>query len=425
MATIKKIAARQVLDGSGTPTIEATLTTSTDLTFTATGTSGKSIGQYEGKELRDINNPLYNGLGVYTSVTYINQLLGPKIVGADLEKHEELDRWLLAADSTKDYSKLGVNTISVLSQLLFKAAAANLNMAYFEYANYYLGKLANEKFQIKSFPIPIYTLINGGKHGVKNLDFQEFSVIFTTTTPYSTSLEYAVTTFKNLETIFNNKNYSVSVSDEGGYTPNLYNNTEAFELIKEALILHKLQLSVNAFLSIDCASTFYFRNNKFYIKESSGGFELQHYLNFISDMVKKYNILLIEDPMPDDKFDLWQKLDENLRKQIYIVADDLVAGSFERLKKMIHENVANGVVIKFNQTATITRLFEIINIIKKNNLKLVVSQRLSESIDPILADIAVGVGADFVKFGPPNRGERTVKYNRLSELDKIINKVKS
>lgn len=420
MAKIKKIVAREVLDSRGIPTIEGRLTIDNDTVVYAQAVAGESKGKFEAKELRDGNPERYNGKGVLRAIQYINELLGPKLIGVDVLKHFEVDEWLTKADGTPDYSKLGVNTTMVISQLLLKAAAKSTGSLLYQYVNSTYNAVFKQNVSIERIPSPIFNMMNGGRHGVKNLDFQEFHIIPATTTPYFMALELAVSLFDNLRHILKKRNITTSVSEEGGYTPNLFNNTEAFEVIKEGLLAKHLKLGVDIFTGIDCAASFYYKDGKYFIREAPSGFKQDDYITFLAELADKYNILILEDPMYEQDSDGWQKLNEKIGRQTYLVGDDYTAGNQKRLEQALKKNACNAVVLKFNQVGTLYQIFQIASLVKRGQLKLVFSHRLGESIDSIIADIAVGLQADFIKFGSPSRGERVSKYNRLLEIEQFI-----
>lgn len=420
MALIKKITAREVLDSRGIPTIEGILTTTDDIEVRAQVPSGESTGKHEGVEVRDNNLDRYLGQGVQTAVSYINTAIAPKLVGVDTTLQNEIDMWLLQADGTETYKKLGVNTIMIISQLILKASAAAAKKPLYEYINSLYNNLYNQNVQITRVPSPIYNMINGGKHGTKNLDFQEFHLVPSTSKSFSTTLEFAVSAYSGLKNLFTQRNADVSVSEEGGFTPNLFTNTEAFDIIKEVLLTRKLKLGVDIYMGVDCAPEYYFKNRRYAIKDQAAALETKEYIEFMIEAVNKYNMLIVEDPLHEEDFDGWTTITKEIGAQAYIVADDFVAGSTERLKRAAEKRACNAVLVKFNQLGTISEMFKFIATVREVDMKLIVSHRMGETTDPTIADLGVGVQADFVKFGSPARGERIVKYNRLLEIESLL-----
>ncbi|OGK14586.1 phosphopyruvate hydratase [Candidatus Roizmanbacteria bacterium RIFCSPLOWO2_02_FULL_37_19] len=417
MAQIKKITAREILDSRGIPTIEGKLVTANNIKVYSQVPSGESLGKHEGIELRDNDKTRHLGQGVLKAVSYINDSIGPKLVGVDTSRLEDIDNWLLKADGSSTYQNLGVNTLMIVSQLILRAEAVDQDMALYQYINHLYNTKFKENVHLAQIPTAIYNMINGGKHGTKNLDFQEFHVVTSTSTKFSKSLEFAVATYNGLKNLFYERNADVSVSEEGGFTPNLFTNTEAFEIIKEVLLSKKVKLGVDVFTGLDCAPSYYFKDNKYAIKDRGASLNDDEYIDFITEAIDKYNILILEDPLQEDDFNNWAKLTKQVGKQVFVVADDFVAGNKERLKKAVAKGACNAVLIKFNQVGTITEMLDLIHDIKKAGLRLIVSHRLGETTDALIADLAVGVQADFVKFGSPARGERIIKYNRLLNIE--------
>ncbi len=420
MAQVKKITAREILDSRGIPTLEGTLETSEGLVVKAQVPSGESLGSHEGVELRDNDPNRYNGHGVLTAASYINNAIGPKLVGTDVTLQKEIDSWMLKADGSRLYKKLGVNTIMIVSQLILKAAAATTNKPIFQYVNEIYNADYNQSVQITNMPSPIYNMLNGGKHGTKNLDFQEFHLVPSTSKEFSQTLEFAVSAYTGLRSLFEQRNADVSVSDEGGFTPNLFTNTEAFEIVKEVLLSKKLKLGVDIYMGVDCAPEYYFKNKRYALKDKAAALDVEEYIEFLIDAVNKYNMLILEDPLSEDDFESWQKITQEVGDQTYVVADDFVAGAPDRLKKAADKHACNAVLVKFNQVGTISEMLQLVAAIREAEMKLVVSHRMGETTDATIADIGVGLQADFVKFGSPARGERIAKYNRMLEIESLL-----
>lgn len=420
MAKIISVRAREVLDSRGVPTIEGILTAEGGIEVRAQASSGESIGKNEGAELRDRDENRYQGMGVIKAVSYINDAIGKKLVGADVSNHIDIDYWLLKADGTKDRSHLGVNTIMTVSQLLLKAAAAAEELPLYRFVNKQCNKYVEKPIVIERLPSPIFNIINGGKHGSTNLEFQEFHIIPSTSAKFSDALEMGSGIYATLKQVLEYRNAATAVSEEGGFSPNLLTNIDALEVIKEAISQKRLRLGVDVFMGLDCASSHYFRGGKYTIKDKPQSLSPDDYMTFMIGLTTDYKILILEDALSEEDEESWIKLTESLGGTVYIASDDFTAGNRDRVANIISKKACNAVLLKFNQVATIAELFELSALLKKNGIKIVFSQRLGETTDSILADLAVGVGADFVKFGSPVRGERVVKYNRLLEIETEI-----
>lgn len=420
MALIAEIKAREILDSRGIPTLEGRLVTQDGLEVVAQIPSGESLGKHEGAELRDRDPARYVGMGVLQAMSIVNDAIAPKLKGANSNDFAAIDQWLVKADGTQNYSKLGVNTLMLVSQLVFKTNAAEKKLPLYRFVNDYYNATFNQKILLSHIPTPIYNMINGGKHGSKNLDFQEFHIVPSSSTPFPQTLEFAVSCYTGLKDLFQNRNADVSVSEEGGFTPNLFTNTEAFEIIKEVLVSKKIKMGVDIFTGVDCAPAYYYSNKEYAVKDQGAPLAVKEYLDFLVEMVGKYNMLILEDPLDEDDIKGWKEITQQVGKQAYVVADDFIAGNLERLQVAIEEQACNAVLVKFNQVATISEMLHFVHQLRINNMKVLVSHRLGETTDASIADIAVGIQADFVKFGSPARGERIAKYNRLLEIHNQI-----
>lgn len=419
MAKISKIVAREVLDSNGTPTIEGKLFLDSGETVWAQASSGASIGKFEALELRD-GDTRYDGKGVNKSISYINNLIGPKLVGADVSRYAEIDQWLIKADGTPNKVKLGSNTLMVVSQLVWKAAASVVKQPFYSFINHYFNDSLHQVVPLDKIPSPIINIINGGKHGTTNIEFQEFHIVPSTSMKFSAALELGSQVYKTIQKVLTYRNAGISVSDEGGFAPNLLTNTDALEVIKEAVNQDKLNLGEDIFMGLDCAATSYFKDGKYLIKDRQQALSTTEYIDFLSELTRNYSVLVLEDPLEEEDMSGWKMITQKMGTSVYIVGDDLTAGNRDRVDEAIKNAACNACVLKFNQVATIVELLELAAILKSKSLKTVFSHRLGESTDSIIADIAVGMAADFVKFGSPVRGERVVKYNRLLEIEEEL-----
>ncbi len=411
MATITQISAREILDSRGIPTIECEIWLDSGHRVISSAAGGTSKGKFEAVELRDNNPQRMNGLGVLKAVELINTTVAPQLVGQDPSKQTELDQLLINLDGTADKSKLGANTINVVSQTILKAGAVSANQPLY----YYL----QQKYQISpSLVIPncIYTLINGGAHGADNLDIQEFEVIPASNMVFPDSLNLAVTLFHKLEEVLVAKGAIHSVGLVGGFTPNLFNNTDAFEILVETTKATPFTFAQQVFLGADMAATTLFEGGKYHLKDKSQPYSAKDLHEYYASLRSIYHAFYIEDPFQEEDTENWQKITADLGKTTLIVGDTLLATNIERLSKAIQDKSCNAILVKPNQGGTISETLQVIKTAKDAGWTVIISHRSGETADDILADIAVGVGAQYVKFGPPQREERVAKYNRLLEI---------
>ncbi len=420
MSKIKKIYAYEIIDSRGVPTLEGKLELDNGTIVTSSVPSSLNPGKYEAQEIRDHDFNRFDGLGLLkTAVSYINEAICPKLVNVDPLKLMAIDYWLITADGTKNKSKLGTNTTLLISQLVAKAAAKSLNLPLYRFFNQYYKELFNQSPKIERLPAPIFNLINGGKHANNNIEFQEFQIIPSTGLSFSEAYQMGIEIYNKLKSLITIYAGNTAVGDEGSFTPNLSTNIDALEIIFEAINKKELRTGVDIFFGIDVAAKNFYSNYKYNLKEINHPLSSKELLEYLENLLKKYSILYLEDPFAEDDLEGWKKIFENQSQNLYLVGDDHIATNKERLEKAIKNKTCNAITIKPGQVGTLSEVMQTVNLAKKNNITLVVSHRAGETIDTILVDLAVGIQADFVKFGAPCRGERVVKYNYLWELERF------
>ena len=418
MAKIKKIYAYEIIDSRGYPTIEGRLILDNGVSVTTSIPSGTSIGKSEALELRDKDPTRFEGLGVTKAISYINDLLGPKLVGISPLKQEEIDLWLIKADGTKNKSKLGGNTLLTISQLIVKAAAADLKVHLFKYINSLYQSLFNTQISLERLPDPIFNIINGGKHANNNLEFQEFQVIPSSSYSFTEAYKIGIEVYHELQKVLAYRNANISVGEEGGFAPDFPTNLDAIEIINETIAQKNLKIGLDIFLGLDVAASHFYTDGKYHIKDKPHPMKVEEYMEFINKLVTSYSILVLEDPLNEDDWGEWIKFNQKIPKNIYLVGDDLLTTNRERLERAIREKACTTILIKPNQIGTITETLQVIDLARKNNFNYIVSHRSGETNDSFIADFAVAVQADFVKFGASARGERLAKYNRLWQIER-------
>lgn len=417
MAKIKSVYAREILDSRGNPTIETTIWTDNGHGSVASIPSGASTGRMEAFELRDGDPKRFLGLGVLKACANVNQVIGKYIIGQDPLKQNDIDQILLNLDGTANKSKLGANAILSVSQACFELGASCAEMPTFQYTAEKYG------FPVPSplhLPTPIFNLINGGKHGAGNLDFQEFHCIPSSRKTFSKSLEMGSEIYHLLKKTLIEKKANSSVGDEGGYAPSLFSNTDAIELLVETIETSPYKLNEDLYLGLDIAASELFSGGKYKISDVKDPMTGTQMVDFLIDMNRKYSLLSIEDPFDQDAWDDWENLTASLGKQLMIVGDDLLVTNKSRLEEAIKRSACNAILVKPNQIGTISEAVAVIKLAKANNFSVIVSHRSGDTDEDFLADFAVGIGADFVKFGAPGRGERVAKYNRLLFIQEYL-----
>ncbi len=418
MAKIARVWAREILDSRGIPTVEAACMLDTGFVGVASVPAGTSTGTHEALELRDTDNPRYLGKGVLRAVANVNTVLGPAIVGMDPTAQDALDKKLDDLDGTENKTKYGGNAILAISMASAKAGAAASKMDLYVWINY-LAQKVGFKPSLR-MPIPLFNMINGGLHGAGNLDFQEFHVIPASTKSFSQGIQMGVEIYLTVGQNLARRGAIHSVGNEGGYAPNLFTNADALEVFVEAIRQTKYSMGRDVFLGLDVAADSFFKNGEYLIRDKSAPLTDEQMVDYYKSLNEQYKLAILEDPFQEDAWASWAKLFEAIGSSVLIVGDDLLATNPKRLDRAISEKACNAILVKPNQIGTVTETLKVIKKAREANFKIVVSHRSGETNDYFIADFAVGVGADYAKFGAPARGERVAKYNRLSAIEQEL-----
>lgn len=419
MAKIESIVASEILDSRGIPTVETSVTLNDGTKAVASVPSGTSVGRYEAVELRDNDPNRFHGLGVQKAVENIQKIIAPQITGFEANDQISLDNRLKELDGTPNKKNLGANAILAVSLAVCRTASLSQKVPLYRHLNQ-LAFNINLPTTVEQLPTPIFNLINGGRHGAGNLDFQEFQIIPATNFPYNLALRIGQEIYQSLGEVLTYRGAVHSLGDEGGYAPNLFTNLDALEILAEGIAKTTYRLSYDVFLGLDAAASFFKQGATYRLKDREMPFSPDDLITYYQNLQSKYPLLILEDPLEEDDWGGWKKLTQILGEKVIIVGDDLLATNPERLKKAIAEKAASGILVKPNQIGTLTETLAVIKLARTGNFKVIISHRSGETNDPFVADLAVGVAADYVKFGAPARGERVAKYNRLSEIEKEL-----
>lgn len=415
MAKIRQIRSREILDSRCNPTVETAVFLEGGFVGIASVPSGASVGRYEALELRDNNPERYSGLGVLKAVANVEKEIAPQLLGLEARNQQTIDRKMIALDATENKTKLGANAILSVSQAICEAAAASERVPNYEHVSHLFGL----KLHQLKIPVPILNLINGGKHGAGNLDFQEFHIIPSSEKPYHQALQLAEEIYQTVKKVLIRHGAIHSVGDEGGFAPNLFTNLDALEVLVEAIKESKYQFKRDVFLGLDVAADFFYKNGKYSIRDRTTAMDSNEIIEFYRDLVHQYPLSTLEDPLDEDDWGGWAKLTKMLTETL-VIGDDLLATNKIRLEKAIKKKACSAILVKPNQIGTITETIEVVKLARQANFKVIVSHRSGETNDNFIADFAVGVGADYTKFGAPARGERVAKYNRLLAIEKEL-----
>ncbi len=413
MSKIKKIVAREILDSRGQPTVEAIVQLEDAAVGIYSVPSGTSVGKHEAFELRDGDKTRFGGKGVLKVLGNISTVLAPQIIGMDAQNQQEIDSAMITLDGTDDKSKLGANSILALSGAIAKAQSASEKVPLYQY----IAKIAGASTREFSIPTPMFNILNGGLHAGFNLDFQEFLIVPPKANTFSQNLKFAAEVYSHLKDVLKSQNYATLLGDEGGFAPALYSNMEAFKVFEEAVTSAGYKTGLDAFFSLDVAASNLKKGSTYRIKDKPVPQTAGDLIEFYISLNEQYHLLSLEDPFADDDWNDWTNLLEKLGGETLIVGDDLTSTNIKLLDKAIEEHALNAVIVKPNQIGTISETLKFIQRAKEAKLKIVVSHRSGETNDDFIADLSVGIGADYAKFGAPARGERVAKYNRLLEIE--------
>jgi enolase len=409
--TIQSIKAIQVLDSRGLPTVSCSICLENGAKASAIVPSGASTGTKEALELRDGGTP-YMGKGVKKAVDNINKIISPLVVGLDPRDQKLIDEKLIALDGTHDKSNLGANAILAVSLAVSHVAAIDKNKPlYAHFKDIYKDITGNEISS--NLPMPMLNILNGGEHADNNIDIQEFMIIPKGAQNIKEALRWSSEIYWNLKSILKADKLSTAVGDEGGFAPNLQNNEEAIKLIIKAIEETNLIPGKDIFIALDCAASEFYKNNQYNLSGEGRLLSSESFADYLEELVDTYPIISIEDGMDENDFEGWKILTEKIGHKCQLVGDDLFVTNKTIFQNGIEENLANSILIKFNQIGSITETIETINLANKNNYKSIISHRSGETEDTTISDLAVGLGTGQIKTGAPCRSDRVAKYNRL------------
>ena len=409
MSVIHSIQAIQILDSRGNPTVEAKMQLDNGKTGKASVPSGASTGSREAMELRD-GGDHYLGRGVQKAVKYINTEIQSALKGKSVLEQESIDRLLIQLDGTENKSRLGANALLAVSLATAHAAANFNNIPLFQYFNPSAFK----------FPVPMMNIINGGEHADNNIDIQEFMILPAAASTFKESLQWGVEVFHALKSVLKKQGLNTAVGDEGGFAPDLPNNTVALETIIKAIEIVGLKVGHDIYLGLDVASSEFYSEDRYHLSSENKSFDAGEFIHYLTKIVDDYPIISIEDGMAEDDWDGWKGLTEILGKRVQLVGDDLFVTNREILQQGIDQGIANSILIKPNQIGTLTETFEAINLAIDSSYTAIVSHRSGETADTTIADIAIGTSATQIKTGSLCRSDRIEKYNQLLRIEAYL-----
>ena len=411
---IEKVIGREILDSRGNPTVEAEVTLVDGTTARGTAPSGASTGEFEALELRDGDKARYLGKGVTKAVENINTIINETITGMDASDLYAVDKAMIAADGTKDKSKLGANAILAVSIATARAAATALDIPLYRF----LGGVSGTRL-----PVPMMNILNGGAHATNTVDTQEFMIMPVGAPSFKEALRWCADVFHRLAKILKAKGLATSVGDEGGFAPNLSSDDETIETILEAVKAAGYEPGKDFMIAMDAASSEWKseKGKGFYHQPKSGrDFTSDELIQHWADLVEKYPIISIEDALDEEDWEGWQKLTAKLGGKVQLVGDDLFVTNTERLKKGIELGCGNSILIKLNQIGSVSETLEAIQMAHNAGYTAISSHRSGETADTTIADLAVALNTCQIKTGAPSRSERVAKYNQLLRIEEEL-----
>jgi len=410
MSKIKDVHAREILDSRGNPTVEVDVLLESGALGRAAVPSGASTGEREALELRDGDKSRYLGKGTEKAVANVNGPLRDLVIGMESNNQEELDRAMIKLDGTDTKSKFGANAILGVSLANLKASANELGVPLYKYVG-----------NGKTLPRPMMNIINGGAHADNLLDFQEFMIIPERDT-VKERIRVGAEVFHNLKKVLNEKGLATGVGDEGGFAPNLKSNSEGFELIIEAIKRAGYIPGKDVNLAIDVAASEFYKDGKYELVGEGRSLTTDELIDFYQELVDKYPIISIEDPVDENDWEGFTKITERLGNRVQLVGDDLFVTNIKCLQMGIDKHAGNAILLKLNQIGTYTETLETIKLARDNGYKTVISHRSGETEDTTIADLAVGLDLGQIKTGSMSRTDRICKYNQLMRIEEELTK---
>jgi enolase 1/2/3 len=411
MAAIVDVAAREILDSRGNPTVEVDVTLDSGAVGRAAVPSGASTGTHEAVELRDGDPARFGGKGVRRAVANVEGEIFDAISGMDPIEQVKIDDILIDLDGTPNKSRLGANALLGVSLAIAKAAAADLGLPLFRYVG---GTFA------RTLPVPMMNIVNGGRHADNPIDFQEFMIQPIGAGTFAEAVRMGAEIFAALKKALAAEGHNTNVGDEGGFAPNLASADAALAFITRACEAAGYTPGVDVTFALDPAASEFFRNGKYVLAGEGRSLDSEGMVRTLEELVNRYPIVSIEDGCAEDDWEGWKLLTATLGQRMRIVGDDLFVTNPDRLRRGIDEGAANAILIKVNQIGTLSETLETMEIAHRAGFATVMSHRSGETEDTTVADLAVATNCGQIKTGSLSRSERNAKYNQLIRIEQAL-----
>jgi enolase len=408
---IEDVIGREILDSRGNPTVEVDVFLEDGAVGTAMVPSGASTGAHEAVELRDGDEGRYRGKGVLTAVRHVNETIRPELLGIDASDQVSVDRLLIGLDGTENKSKLGANALLGVSLAVAHAAADAVGLPLYRY----LGGIG-----ARTLPVPLVNILNGGKHAVDSIDFQEFMIAPLGAPTFRESLRWAAETFHALGALLHEEGLATTVGDEGGYAPSLDSNEDAIAAVLTAIERAGYTPGEQIAIALDPATTELYGDGRYTLAREDRTLTGGELIDFWADWVGRYPIVSLEDGLAEDDWQGWTTLTERIGDRVQLVGDDLLVTNTRRLERAIRERAANSILVKLNQIGTLTETIEAVEMAQHAGWTAVISHRSGETEDTTIADLVVALNTGQIKTGSMSRSERIAKYNRLLRIEEEL-----
>ncbi len=407
---IEAVMGRQVVDSRGNPTVEVEVTLDSGASGRAMVPSGASTGRFEAVELRD-GGPTWGGKGVSTAVANVNTELAEVVRGRDASDQAAVDRAMVEADGRDDKGRLGANAILGVSLAVARSTANEVGLPLFRSVG---------GVDARVLPVPMFNVVNGGRHADNNVDLQEFMVIPVGASSYSEALRWGVECYHHLRVALTERGLSTSVGDEGGFAPDLGSNEEALELLVVAIEAAGLTPGDDMALALDVASTEFFADGLYHLGAEGRSLSSEEMVSYLAELCGRHPIVSVEDGLAEEDWEGWATLTTVLGDRIQLVGDDVFVTNTRRLRRGIEAGVANSILVKVNQIGTLTEALEAVDLATGAGYTVVMSHRSGETEDAIIADLAVATNCGQIKSGAPARSDRVAKYNQLLRIEEAL-----
>ena len=411
MSQITRVWAREILDSRGNPTIEVDVTLNDGSLGRAAVPSGASTGAHEAVEMRDGDKARFGGKGVLEAVNTVNKKIAQAVAGMSALDQRAIDTALLDLDGTPNKGNLGANAILGVSLATAHAAATSQGMPLYRYL------CPNSPTLL---PVPMFNILNGGKHAQDSTDFQEFMVVPLGVPSFKEALRAGAEIYQTLKDVLKGRGYSTNVGDEGGFAPSLPSNKDAAEAVLAAIEGAGYRPGQDCFIALDVAASELFQDGRYVLPREGTTLDSAQMVDFYASWAAQYPIISIEDGMAEDDWDGWRLLMERLGDRVQLVGDDLYTTNVKRIQRGIDEKCANSVLIKLNQIGTLSETLDAMEMARSAGWSNVISHRSGETEDTTIADLAVATSAGQIKTGAPARSERVAKYNRLIRIEEEL-----